>query len=130
MNVVQLISKKRDGGELTEDEIGSLIAGYVRGDVGVIEVDELSAQRPRKFSTPQAMTGVVILVDASRIVEYGEQPDDFLVNSAGFRKAHAVLVDACPVSDTVVSPQWESVAVEDLGQDRREVMHACALAAF
>ena len=33
MNVVQLISKKRDGGELTEDEIGSLIAGYVRGDV-------------------------------------------------------------------------------------------------
>jgi pyrimidine-nucleoside phosphorylase len=33
MNVVSLISKKRDGGELTEDEIGSLIAGYVRGDV-------------------------------------------------------------------------------------------------
>jgi thymidine phosphorylase len=33
MNVVQLISKKRDGGELTEDEIGSLITGYVRGDV-------------------------------------------------------------------------------------------------
>ena len=33
MNVVSLISKKRDGGELTDDEIGSLIAGYVRGDV-------------------------------------------------------------------------------------------------
>src|SRR4029079_4450822 len=33
MNVVSLISKKRDGGELTEDEIGSLISGYVRGDV-------------------------------------------------------------------------------------------------
>jgi len=33
MNVVSLISKKRDGGELTEDEIGLLIAGYVRGDV-------------------------------------------------------------------------------------------------
>jgi pyrimidine-nucleoside phosphorylase len=33
MNVVNLISKKRDGGELTEDEIGSLISGYVRGDV-------------------------------------------------------------------------------------------------
>jgi pyrimidine-nucleoside phosphorylase len=33
MNVVQIISKKRDGGELTEDEIGSLVAGYVRGDV-------------------------------------------------------------------------------------------------
>src|SRR6185369_9698355 len=33
MNVVSLISIKRDGGELTEDEIGSLIAGYVRGDV-------------------------------------------------------------------------------------------------
>jgi pyrimidine-nucleoside phosphorylase len=33
MNVVSLISKKRDGHELTEDEIGSLIAGYVRGDV-------------------------------------------------------------------------------------------------
>src|SRR5947207_13367262 len=33
MNVVSLISKKRDGGELTGDEIGSLIAGYVRGDV-------------------------------------------------------------------------------------------------
>ena len=33
MNVVSLISKKRDGGELTEDEIGSLIAGYVKGTV-------------------------------------------------------------------------------------------------
>ena len=33
MNVVSLISKKRDGGELTEDEIGSLITGYVGGDV-------------------------------------------------------------------------------------------------
>lgn len=29
MNVVQLISKKRDGGELTDDEIGALIADYV-----------------------------------------------------------------------------------------------------
>ncbi|MFO0790230.1 MAG: thymidine phosphorylase [Pirellulales bacterium] len=33
MNVVSLISKKRDGHELTEDEIGQLITGYVRGDV-------------------------------------------------------------------------------------------------
>src|SRR3954451_13438861 len=33
MNVVTLISKKRDGGELSADEIGSLISGYVRGDV-------------------------------------------------------------------------------------------------
>src|SRR3954462_12516684 len=33
MNVVNIISKKRDGGELSADEIGSLIAGYVRGDV-------------------------------------------------------------------------------------------------
>lgn len=33
MNVVSLISKKRDGGELTADEIGSLVTGYVRGDV-------------------------------------------------------------------------------------------------
>src|SRR3954447_10726161 len=33
MNVVSLISKKRDGGELTEDEIGALINGYVKGDV-------------------------------------------------------------------------------------------------
>src|SRR3954465_2025161 len=33
MNVVNVISKKRDGGELSADEIGSLIAGYVRGDM-------------------------------------------------------------------------------------------------
>jgi pyrimidine-nucleoside phosphorylase len=33
MNVVQIISKKRDGGELSSDEIGALIRGYVRGDV-------------------------------------------------------------------------------------------------
>jgi pyrimidine-nucleoside phosphorylase len=33
MNVVSLISKKRDGGELSADEIASLITGYVKGDV-------------------------------------------------------------------------------------------------
>lgn len=33
MNVVHLISKKRDGGELTPYEIGALIEGYVRGGV-------------------------------------------------------------------------------------------------
>jgi pyrimidine-nucleoside phosphorylase len=33
MNVIRLISKKRDGGELSADETGTLVAGYVRGDV-------------------------------------------------------------------------------------------------
>jgi pyrimidine-nucleoside phosphorylase len=33
MNVVHLISKKRDGAELTADEIGYIVNGYVRGDV-------------------------------------------------------------------------------------------------
>ena len=33
MNVVHLISKKRDGNELSSDEIGALIRGYAAGDV-------------------------------------------------------------------------------------------------
>ena len=33
MNVVHLISKKRDGGELSSGEIGALIDGYIRGEV-------------------------------------------------------------------------------------------------
>jgi pyrimidine-nucleoside phosphorylase len=33
MNVVQIISKKRDGGELTPYEIGALVEGYARGNV-------------------------------------------------------------------------------------------------
>jgi pyrimidine-nucleoside phosphorylase len=33
MNVVQIISKKRDGRELSPDDIGFVIDGYVRGDV-------------------------------------------------------------------------------------------------
>jgi pyrimidine-nucleoside phosphorylase len=33
MNIVNLISKKRDGGELSSDEIGALVHGYVRGHV-------------------------------------------------------------------------------------------------
>jgi pyrimidine-nucleoside phosphorylase len=33
MNIVQLISKKRDGGEHSHDEIGALVTGYVDGSV-------------------------------------------------------------------------------------------------
>jgi pyrimidine-nucleoside phosphorylase len=33
MNVVDLISKKRDGGEHSAEEIGALVTGYVRGNV-------------------------------------------------------------------------------------------------
>ncbi|MEM9187378.1 MAG: thymidine phosphorylase [Planctomycetota bacterium] len=33
MNPVQVIAKKRDGGELASDEIGALVAGYVDGSV-------------------------------------------------------------------------------------------------
>ena len=33
MNPVQLISKKRDGGELTDGEIGEIVRGYVSGDL-------------------------------------------------------------------------------------------------
>jgi thymidine phosphorylase len=33
MNIVNIISKKRDGGELAAEEIGALVAGYVSGDV-------------------------------------------------------------------------------------------------
>lgn len=33
MSVVQIISKKRDGRELTSDEIGAIVAGYVDGTV-------------------------------------------------------------------------------------------------
>jgi pyrimidine-nucleoside phosphorylase len=33
VNVVHLISKKRDGGELSAEEIGALVNGYVAGDI-------------------------------------------------------------------------------------------------
>jgi pyrimidine-nucleoside phosphorylase len=33
VNVIQLIAKKRDGGELSSEEIGALIRGYVGGEV-------------------------------------------------------------------------------------------------
>lgn len=42
MNVTQLIAKKRDGGELTDGEIGALIAGYVGGTVADYQMSALA----------------------------------------------------------------------------------------
>ena len=42
MNAVHLISKKRDGGELSSEEIGALIHGYVRGDVPDYQMSALA----------------------------------------------------------------------------------------
>ncbi|MEM9659946.1 MAG: pyrimidine-nucleoside phosphorylase, partial [Planctomycetota bacterium] len=42
MNPVQLIAKKRDGGELTGIEIGFLVDGYTRGDVADYQMAALA----------------------------------------------------------------------------------------
>ncbi|MBD14820.1 MAG: thymidine phosphorylase [Planctomycetaceae bacterium] len=42
MNPVWIIAKKRDGGELTAEEIGFFLAGYVEGDIPAYQMSALS----------------------------------------------------------------------------------------
>jgi pyrimidine-nucleoside phosphorylase len=42
MNPVWLIAKKRDGEELTPDEIGVFIAGYAQGDIPDYQMSALA----------------------------------------------------------------------------------------
>ena len=46
MNVVHIISKKRDGGELTADEIGFIVNGYVRGTVADYQMSSWAMAEP------------------------------------------------------------------------------------
>lgn len=72
LNVVPLIERKRDGGELSGDEIGALLRGYVAGDVPDYQLSAwLMAVRLRGMTQAETLAMTQAMVASGRELEWG-----------------------------------------------------------
>ncbi|WP_238602970.1 hypothetical protein [Fimbriiglobus ruber] len=72
-------------------------------EVVVVEGDQFAAQRAGEFAAPQAVAVILVLVHPPRVVEQGEQRNDFPIRPVDLSDPKPVLQHARPVNDVVES---------------------------
>ncbi|TWT35140.1 Pyrimidine-nucleoside phosphorylase [Posidoniimonas corsicana] len=84
MNAARLITKKRDGGELTDTEIGELIAGYVSGDVPDYQMSAWAmAVFLRGMSTAEIAALTEAMLNSGEVLEHTPGPPRVDKHSSG-----------------------------------------------
>jgi pyrimidine-nucleoside phosphorylase len=75
MRVVDLIKKKRDGGELSRDEIASLVSGYTRGEIPDYQVSAfLMAVFHRGMSRAETVALTQEMIHSGQVVDLSDIP--------------------------------------------------------
>jgi pyrimidine-nucleoside phosphorylase len=75
MLFVELIRKKRDGQELTRDEIESIVSGYTRGDFPDYQVSAfLMAALIRKLSRAETAALTEAMLHSGQVLDFSELP--------------------------------------------------------
>jgi hypothetical protein len=70
-----------------------------------------------KLSAPEAVIVVAVLVDASRVMEQGEQPHDFEVRPRSLGYSETVFHDTGPMDDAMIASHRKGVFSEDHSHD-------------
>lgn len=97
-----------------------------KSELVVVEIEYVATQFGGEGSSPWPVVGIGDFVDSARVVENGEQGNDFDVRTCFLCQLEAVLKDSCPVRNTVVAAQWQGVVFEN-GLKDGEKVHAVIL---
>lgn len=104
----------------------ALASSEEQPELVVAEIEDAASKFGGELGSPWPVVGVGDFVDPARVVENGEQGDDFDVRTCFLCQLEAVLKDSCPVRNTVVAAQWQGVVFEN-GLKDGEKVHAVIL---
>lgn len=87
----------------------------------VVEIEHVASKFGGKLGSPRPVVGIGNFVDSPRVVENGEQGNDFEVGSGLLGQPQAIFKDSCPVRNAVIAAQRQGVVFEDGVKDRDEI---------
>jgi hypothetical protein len=98
--------------------VGMEPAGFKQQlEIGVVQMNERSSQRPGISSPAIAVSEVGELIHAPRVVEERKKSDDINLGARPGRKPLAVFEHSSPVHDAVVAAHRKRIILEDFVND-------------
>lgn len=92
-----------------------------QAELTVVEIKHATSKFGGKLSRPWTMLGIGHFVDPPRVVQDGEQGDDFDIRSRFLGQSQAIFENPCPVRNAVIAAKWQGVIFEDDFKDGFEV---------
>jgi hypothetical protein len=87
----------------------------------VVEIENATTKFDSEIGSPRPMIGIGVLIDPPRVMQYGEEGDDFNVCSGFLSQSQAVLKDSGPVGNAMVAGERQGVILENGLEDKWDV---------
>lgn len=104
----------------------ALTSSEEQSELVVVEIEHVASKLGGELGSPRAVVGIGDFVESARVVENGEQGDDFDVRSGLLSQSATVFEDSGPVRHAVIAAQWQGVVFED-GLENGEKVHPAML---